>query len=380
MSTRMATLDQARPSIDAAYRAAFGGARTNPDVLEGAIAAFYQDAGYSAPKTIIVDSYSALDAELVRLNKAGSRSLDVLSARRLARVYTMFKFPPAIEPLRGVDAEFQRAAESIWNTWMTIRNMIERLEPRKSNAASMTGYALQALAPHAERFKLAHRLGYTSEAMDAEFWVRIERMCSLIDNAAIWYPFTDTSVVLACPPRIRLERTPVDATRNRNTAVQPFRLHAEDGPAVQFGPNERVYAWHGIVVPEKVITNPEQITIKEIEDDSNIERRRVLIDRYGADRYMRDAGGKVVSVDDWGKLWRLERSRSRDEDIVMVEVINSSPEPDGTFKTYYLRVEPRLRPMMPDGQFGQPQEMTPLNAIASTFGLRGEEYIPQKMT
>src|SRR3990167_8543559 len=48
---------------------------------------------------------------------------------------------------------------------------------------------------------------------------------------------------------------------------------------------------------------------------------------------------------------------------------------------YFHRVHPELRPLqkLPNGmqRLGDPQEMTPKNAIASTFGRRGEEYNPQ---
>lgn len=51
-------------------------------------------------------------------------------------------------------------------------------------------------------------------------------------------------------------------------------------------------------------------------------------------------------------------------------------EPDGSFKEYMLRVHPELRPMLDGGQFGEPQALTAHNAVASTFGLRGEQYAP----
>jgi hypothetical protein len=60
----------------------------------------------------------------------------------------------------------------------------------------------------------------------------------------------------------------------------------------------------------------------------------------------------------------------------MVEVVNRSPEPDGSFRRYFLRVNPRLRPIHDDGSFGEPQAYTARNAVASTFGLSGAEYAP----
>jgi hypothetical protein len=61
-------------------------------------------------------------------------------------------------------------------------------------------------------------------------------------------------------------------------------------------------------------------------------------------------------------------------------VKNSTPEPDGSVKTYFLRVHPECRPLLRDNQFGEPQQLTAHNAIASTFGLKGEEYSPSVET
>ena len=69
-----------------------------------------------------------------------------------------------------------------------------------------------------------------------------------------------------------------------------------------------------------------------------------------------------------------------DEPLVMVRIENSTSEMDGSRKPYWLRVNLQLRPLLSDGTFGEPQEMTPTNAIASTFGKRGIEYAPQQET
>ena len=60
----------------------------------------------------------------------------------------------------------------------------------------------------------------------------------------------------------------------------------------------------------------------------------------------------------------------------MIEVINSTREASGEFKKYWLRVNPELRPMLANGQMGEPQALTARNAVASSFGMRGEEYAP----
>jgi hypothetical protein len=105
---------------------------------------------------------------------------------------------------------------------------------------------------------------------------------------------------------------------------------------------------HGVAVPQFVIEAPQLITPTHIETEENAEVRRVMIERYktgeeisGAAAYIRDAGGKRLDHDDaFGTLWR--RDVPGDEPIVTLEVVNRSPEPDGSYKHYWLRVDPSL--------------------------------------
>lgn len=60
--------------------------------------------------------------------------------------------------------------------------------------------------------------------------------------------------------------------------------------------------------------------------------------------------------------------------ILYVHVKNSTSDKDGKYADYYIPVDLALRPITAGG-FGEPQmEYTAKNAIASTFGLRGEDY------
>ena len=114
-----------------------------------------------------------------------------------------------------------------------------------------------------------------------------------------------------------------------------------------------------------MIEQPETITVGEIGGESNVERRRVLIDRYGPARYLVDSGATVVHQDDWGSLYR--RDMGNDEPIVMVKVVNSTREPDGTWKDYWLRVPPTVR--------------TAREAVAWTFGVdEPAKYAPRVQT
>jgi hypothetical protein len=139
-----------------------------------------------------------------------------------------------------------------------------------------------------------------------------------------------------------------------------------------------IYAVHGVRVPRDVVMRPESITVEEIDGERNAEVRRVMIDRYGQSRYLLEGGAVEVHRDDYGTLYR--KDVPGDEPLMMVRVRNSTPEHDGSRKDYFLRVDPRLRPLYDDGTFGEPQEMSARNAVASTFGHRGQEYTPEAET
>lgn len=85
-----------------------------------------------------------------------------------------------------------------------------------------------------------------------------------------------------------------------------------------------------------------------------------MIERFGQERFLRESGAQKINSDDWGTLWRKEIKN--DEPVVMVEVLNSTPEPDGEFKTYFLRVPPTTK--------------TAREAIAWSFDKTEDEYEP----
>jgi hypothetical protein len=123
-------------------------------------------------------------------------------------------------------------------------------------------------------------------------------------------------------------------------------------------------------VPQSVIEDPATITVEAIDGEHNAEIRRVLIERYGEERFIRAAGSEIVSEDEVGRLWRRRSNVGEsswrwvepDEPVVMVEVLNTTPEPDGSRRTYFLRVPPTMR--------------TARDAVAWTFGMAGDAYRP----
>ena len=145
------------------------------------------------------------------------------------------------------------------------------------------------------------------------------------------------------------------------------RLHNGSGAALE-SDIENLFFWHGVLVPAGVVIHPDKITVRDIDEEDNAEVRRVMIERFAFARgtsgmlaFMHEAGAKRIDHDErFGTLWK--RNMPGDEPILIVEVVNRSPEPDGSFKHYGLRVPPKVR--------------TAHEAVAWTFGKTPKTYAP----
>jgi len=139
------------------------------------------------------------------------------------------------------------------------------------------------------------------------------------------------------------------------------RPHASDGPCCQWADGTALYAVHGMPVPAHLFEHPEALTAEAIEGQRHAELRRIMIERYGTGRFMRDSGARVADHDPhFGTLYRKELLG--DEPIAMVAVRNATPEPDGRYRKFFLRVPPSTA--------------TARAAVAWTFGLDAGDYAP----
>jgi hypothetical protein len=104
----------------------------------------------------------------------------------------------------------------------------------------------------------------------------------------------------------------------------------------------------------------ELFTLQEIQREPNIEVRRMMIELYGFGRFMAHTNAELLQSDAFGELYRTRQSD--DEDMVVVKVINSTAEPDGSFREYFLRVPPEIR--------------SARAGVAWSFGLNERDYKP----
>ena len=180
----------------------------------------------------------------------------------------------------------------------------------------------------------------------------LDQLVAIARSAGPWLMGKDRAVLSERPLRLRLD--------------DRGRLHSIDGPALAYSDGTEAFAIHGVVVPR---TWSRTRAPSRGPDRRGGERRdptrprRALRGGAAHPRGRRHAGPRgrdrpTLAARAAGTIgWS-----GRDEPIVMVEVVNSTPEPDGTRRTYFLRVPPDTR--------------TAREAVAWTFGLGGGEYRP----
>jgi hypothetical protein len=98
--------------------------------------------------------------------------------------------------------------------------------------------------------------------------------------------------------------------------------------------------WRGVPIAARIAFDPGSITIAEILTESNSELRRVLLERFGLERFMTEASPEVLDQDrDKGGERKLLRvPMEGDEDLVCILVLCPS-----TGRRYILRVPPTMK-------------------------------------
>ena len=156
--------------------------------------------------------------------------------------------------------------------------------------------------------------------------------------AARWRHRDETRTILIERPRLRLANG---------------RLHRANEPAVVWPDGSRRWYWQGIAVPAKLVANRDDLSAEQIARIDNQELRRIALERLGWQRFLETADAELRAQDDYGKLWstqiQLDGQRAQ-----VVEVVNATPESDGSYRRYFLRVPPAVR--------------TAREAVAWTFG------------
>ena len=90
------------------------------------------------------------------------------------------------------------------------------------------------------------------------------------------------------------------------------RPHNENGPSVAWRCGNRAWHIHGVAVDEQIVINPETQTIQQILSEQNEEVRRIRIERFGWERFLRESGSEIRHKrynerdGQWETLYRLK--------------------------------------------------------------------------
>jgi hypothetical protein len=74
-------------------------------------------------------------------------------------------------------------------------------------------------------------------------------------------------------------------------------LHCDFGPVVAWRDGNAYYALENHWFNELVVMRPEEITVEMIDEEPNAEKRRILMQRYGFERYIENAGLEKIDSD-----------------------------------------------------------------------------------
>ena len=142
--------------------------------------------------------------------------------------------------------------------------------------------------------------------------------------------------------------------------------HAWEQPAVRWPDGSGEWFWRGIRLPDSLAARIPALAGAEVASLRNVELRRLAVEYMGIEHFLRSCGAVRDAQDDFGTLWRT-RLEVDGEPFVAVEVANSTAEPDGTYRRYFIRVPSWMR--------------TAREAVAWTFGFDdADEYIVSVQT
>lgn len=318
--------------------------RADRPAAEAGVRRAYRTAGLAEPDRIIwAASPRAAVGTVEKLADAGRSVREEVRTRPWAeerrRMYD--ELGPA-----GWSALWSATGAQLWEATAALADRIRTgvvagLAPRPEDEGAVRLVLLDAV------------LGQHDAAWLAAFDGRGDRLTGLAEvarNAGWWWPYENAVVISERPDVLHRD--------------EAGRLDHGEGPALAYGDGFALHAWRGMPVPAAFLAELSSLTPERIRAEENAELRRVMLEYYGYDRYLTESGAEPVHRDEAGVLWRI--ALDGDEDVVMVEVVNSTPEPDGTHRTYWLRVPPATR--------------TARDGVAWTFGLEGAAYAPVRQT
>ncbi len=270
---------------------------------ENGIQKFYQSNGLRTPSIKWFDSPKAMFDTIIK----------TMPSHQLQKWIQMKTDDLPDTTMLQIKAELQGQLDS--SIWDGIRRSVLMMLDVETRRIGL-GYGQHYVAMYALHDVLIHEFGVSlPSVLRAEAYVA--------QHSGWWLPYYDTCYICERPSTLHLD--------------EQKRPHNPNGYAIAYPDGWGIYLWHGVNVPEWIITQPHKITPDKILSADNIEIARVMLDRYGQDKFIHDGGFSKVQSDTYGDLYRIEFENG-DEPIVAVKVRDSS-----TNREYFLYVPPHIR-------------------------------------
>lgn len=181
------------------------------------------------------------------------------------------------------------------------------------------------------------------------------------------FPFTKTGIAEVKNEEGRLHCDDAPAWRSP-TRIIWFRDGRKHGVDADIHGSITHY-YEDIRIPAKfgaAMANPDLLTVEEVLGHPNAEVRYVGVKIVGYDRIRKSKKCKTIHTCNKTGMELFQITGIFDEPVNYLKVINSTAEPDGTFKEYYLCVPPTMKKCK--------------EAVAWTFGMNADEYNPLQET
>lgn len=158
------------------------------------------------------------------------------------------------------------------------------------------------------------------------------------------------------------------ATITSPTIVQRFRNGRLHGPLTgRFG--TVLFFYNGVHIPPRFWKHPEEVTIEDVFTEKNAEVRRVALEIHGLSKIVKHKNYKLLHRDEETGAELFEFNLMNEfNPIRYVKVFNSTPEPDGTYREFFLCVS------------STEDIKTCKEAIAWTFRRKAADYHPVEET
>lgn len=354
--------------VAAAWDGRSVGQTDDRDGIRNAVVECYRIAGLEPPQTIVwcegprelAEQFARGDGNVPAGNPLRSKLVD--DVREAASVGVQ-RYVDAVDRSRIQSRLALVAGEGLRRSISTEVSASVRLLVGGHHAQRM---GWRRLLPWARRSGVVRDLADISVSRYSSSWLAVYQVlgevCGLQDVTArlepLWRAVLGTGWIVPFHNVCWIVPRPLAVHVDRH-----MRLHSPAGPALSFADGWRLFAWKGVIVPEGVIEDRASIDGHAIARQADPVLRRCMLEIMTPERFISEGEATCVASDDCGRLWR--RRWPNGDVWAAVEVLNGTPEPDGSIKHYYLQVPPGVR--------------TAREAVAWTYGLTELRYMALKV-